>query len=554
MANTIINNSDCPPKIIKIISPGPKGDKGDKGDGFSGGSGSFTISGSLIIGGDLFVSGGISASSFYGNGDNLFFNRIGTNETGSSRLIIGNYNDTSGAYYYRQTTVFENGDVIISGSLIVNDIIYAPSIIGTLFGTASWAVYSTTASYALTASYIDIQNLGYGDTWKYFQYTPATTWSFSHYMGEKWPNITVYDLNDVVIQPGEIIAIDENSMQIRFDVPQTGIAVLSVGGLATTSSVYATNAATASYVTSSNVYGPYGYDSIQTASYALTASYLLGGLAITGVNIKHFQLTPATTWSFNHDLKEQWPNVTVYDLNNNVLQPARINAEVPNDMSVYFDGPETGIVSVNVGGATIYISSGSSTGSVSSSYAETASWITSSGVYGPFGFDSIQTASYALTASYVEGLGFGDTFKHFQYTASATWSFSHNFGEQWPNITVYDLNNLVIQPGEIIGIDPNNMEVRFKSPQTGIAALSVGGLATTSSLFIVTASYANFALSASYVSGITDTFPYTGTAVVSGSIVLTGGTLQLVPTGSAPIPLLGALYYGTDGNLYLGTP
>jgi hypothetical protein len=552
MANTIINNSDCPPKIIKIISPGPKGDKGDKGDGFSGGSGSFTISGSLIIGGDLFVSGGISASSFFGSGDNLFFNRIGTNETGSSRLIIGNYNDVSGAYFYRQTTVFENGDVIISGSLITLGPVTAPEFSGSLFGTASWAERAITASYALTASYIE--NLGYGDTWKHFQYTPSTTWSFSHYLGEQWPNVTVYDLNNTVIQPGEIVGLNTNDMEVRFNIPQTGIVVLSVGGLATTASVYAVNAATASWVSSSNVYGPWGYDSIQTASFALTASYLLGGLSITGVNIKHFQLTPATTWSFNHDLKEQWPNVTVYDLNNNVLQPARINAEGPNDMSVYFDGPETGIVSVNVGGATIYINSGSSTGSVSSSYAETASWITSSGVYGPFGFDSIQTASYSLTASHIENLGYGDTWKHFQYVAATTWSFSHNMGEQWPNVTIYDLNNIVIQPGEIIGLNANDMDVRFDVPQTGIAVLSVGGLATTSSLFIVTASYANFALSASYVSGITDTFPYTGTAVVSGSIVLTGGTLQLVPTGSAPIPLLGALYYGTDGNLYLGTP
>ena len=35
--------------------------------------------------------------------------------------------------------------------------------------------------------------------------------------------------------------------------------------------------ATASYVSSSNVDGPYGFDSILTSSYALTASYALNG-------------------------------------------------------------------------------------------------------------------------------------------------------------------------------------------------------------------------------------------------------------------------------------
>lgn len=36
-------------------------------------------------------------------------------------------------------------------------------------------------------------------------------------------------------------------------------------------------AATASYVSSSNVFGPFGFDSIQTASYSLTASFIDGG-------------------------------------------------------------------------------------------------------------------------------------------------------------------------------------------------------------------------------------------------------------------------------------
>ena len=46
------------------------------------------------------------------------------------------------------------------------------------------------------------------------------------------------------------------------------------GSLFGTSS-WATNSVTASYITGSNVFGPFGADSILSASYALTASYAL---------------------------------------------------------------------------------------------------------------------------------------------------------------------------------------------------------------------------------------------------------------------------------------
>jgi hypothetical protein len=57
----------------------------------------------------------------------------------------------------RRLTIYNDGTVNISGSLIVTGSINSPSITGSLFGTASWAVNAQTASYvetAQTASYV----------------------------------------------------------------------------------------------------------------------------------------------------------------------------------------------------------------------------------------------------------------------------------------------------------------------------------------------------------------------------------------------------------------
>lgn len=62
---------------------------------------------------------GSFTGSFKGNGSELVFTAVNTNETSDSILIIGNkYNN----YSNKQTTVFKNGDIIVSGSVTVSDI------------------------------------------------------------------------------------------------------------------------------------------------------------------------------------------------------------------------------------------------------------------------------------------------------------------------------------------------------------------------------------------------------------------------------------------------
>ncbi len=99
-----------------------------RGDGFPY-SGSAVITGSLLISGSglkttgsIVVFGDITAnsitSSFKGEGSQLFFTTLNTSQSSNSQLVIGNiYND----YQYKQTTVFRNADVVISGSTTITD-------------------------------------------------------------------------------------------------------------------------------------------------------------------------------------------------------------------------------------------------------------------------------------------------------------------------------------------------------------------------------------------------------------------------------------------------
>ena len=116
--------------------------------------------------------------------------------------------------------------------------------------------------------------------------------------------------------------------------------------------------------------------------------------------------------------------------------------------------------------------------------AATASFITASNVYGPFGSNSVVSASFAtnaITASYAlfaangGGGGGGSTITHTQLTASTTWSFTHNLNTQTPLLQVYDLGYEQIIPNEIVSINAFTSEIRFDYTQAGYAVASSGG-------------------------------------------------------------------------------
>lgn len=126
------------------------------------------------------------------------------------------------------------------------------------------------------------------------------------------------------------------------------------GSLLGTSS-YASQAATSSFVTASNVYGPYGSNSITSASfavsssravsssYALTASYALNGGTPLYI---HTQSLASNTWTVPHNLSTSFPVVTVYDNYNNAIIPQEITSTNTSTLSITFPIPTTGYASV----------------------------------------------------------------------------------------------------------------------------------------------------------------------------------------------------------------
>lgn len=98
---------------------------GDTTASVSSGSTSFRIfdAGSDLLklddAGKLWVTGSVSASLVFGqivSGSELIFNKLSTSQSSDSQLVIGN---SFGDYANKQTTIFKNGDVILSGSLIL---------------------------------------------------------------------------------------------------------------------------------------------------------------------------------------------------------------------------------------------------------------------------------------------------------------------------------------------------------------------------------------------------------------------------------------------------
>jgi hypothetical protein len=88
-----------------------------------------------------------------------------------------------------------------------------------------------------------------GSTSRLVQSTPAVTWSFNHNLGTKYPGFEVYDSGDNVVIPAGIKALDNNSAEIYFSTPATGIAIANFSGISGSldNAISSSYAATASY-------------------------------------------------------------------------------------------------------------------------------------------------------------------------------------------------------------------------------------------------------------------------------------------------------------------
>lgn len=194
------------------------------------------------------------------------------------------------------------------------------------------------------------------------------------------------------------------------------------------------------------------------------------------------------------------------------------------------------------------------------SNALTASRITSSGVFGPSGANSILSASYALTASTVQGIGSYNVTQSFSNLS--TWTFNHNLGYKTVIVQAYDSTDAQIIPQNIVLTNTNTATITFPVNVSGYAVATIGGaLALSTASFTQNAVSASFASTASRVNALNQTVTITGslningsTAVASGgSITLSSGSITLT-SGSIAMPNRPAFrVIGTSSNDLIAT-
>ncbi len=110
----------------------------------------------------------------------------------------------------------------VTGSVIVTQ----GGFTGSLYGTASWAQNSLTASYAVSASYVVNQNYA-----TFTQSVPSTTWTFNHNLNFRTPIITVYDNNYEVVIPDSVFGSSDNQSIITFSSARAGYASAIIGNV-----------------------------------------------------------------------------------------------------------------------------------------------------------------------------------------------------------------------------------------------------------------------------------------------------------------------------------
>jgi len=184
------------------------------------------------------------------------------------------------------------------------------------------SAYAATNNIQITGSLSVLGNisgsfsgLGVGQKYKHSQTVAATTWTVSHNFDYQYVNIDVYDGNDQIVIPTSITATDSNTVTLTFGSAVSGNAIISTGGQAADE---------------------------------------------RGKNFIHTQSTPSVNWRVSHSIGDQYPSVTVYDDNDNVIIPQQINATDTTKMDIIFTEAVSGNVRLVIGGG---IALGTITGS-----------------------------------------------------------------------------------------------------------------------------------------------------------------------------------------------
>ena len=210
----------------------------------------------------------------------------------------------------------------------------------------------------------------------------------------------------------------------------------------------------------------------------VSASVYLGQV---GARFVFSQGTPSSTWSINHNLGLQHPNVTVYNSDDQIVIPQSVTADGGTSMTITFSEPVAGSATLSTGGASSNIT--------------------------------------------------GRTFMFGQSSASPLWRVTHSLGERYPAVTVYDEADNVIIPERIHASSTGNAEIYFQDATSGNAHFSVGnGLpgvnpSNAGNFMRVNEDGTQIEYVTSAISDVTGSLPISGSINITGSVFTTGDVI-----------------------------
>lgn len=90
-----------------------------------------------------------------------------------------------------------------------------------------------------------------------------------------------------------------------------------------------------------------------SGSFTGDGSQLINLPIAAGNTVKFIQETPSVEWVFVHNLNEQYPVVTIYNSQDEVIIPGGIEAIDATTLKIYFDEPQSGLAAAVVGGSAV---------------------------------------------------------------------------------------------------------------------------------------------------------------------------------------------------------
>jgi len=459
------------------------------------------------------ISGSVASAS-YAQTASFALNSSGiTIDTGSFAITGSN------TFNGNQTI---NGRTIITGSLQVTGSVNIPSITGSLQGTSSYATQAISSSFAATASYVVLtQTASYAQnaqTASYvFQAVSASYATTASYVA----NASSFPYTGNAIITGSLIITGSTISTLGFTGSLFGTSTTASYVQQAVSSSFATSANTASYVTTAQT-ASYVLQAV-SASYALTASYAVNASS-----------TPTFPYSgsaiITGSLLISGSGLTV--IGNQIISGSITFASGARITSTYYGNAYPGYIDIVAGAPGGFVELLSYNQSSSVNVDDFSVYITtnSSSLFNLWEF---KNNGRLVAPRGIEATSFTGSL---QGTASYTnQSLSSSYA-----LTAS------LAPNYVLTIATSSMSVATASYV----------LQAVSSSYSTTSSYALQALTASYASTYAPVFPFTGSAIISGSLVVTGSIFTPLVNGASTASgtlTLASTSNATKGKILFGT-